>query len=82
MRNRSWSKLDTHDSELVDAMARIKWLHDAGLTTHMVIVDFLRQCLALLQARARPAWFYCGDNNDTRLHIGAMYNFEPDMLKE
>ena len=57
-------------------LGRIDLLRQLGLTSTMVAADFFHRCLAPLQARPYPAWFYAGDNDVSRLGCGS--EFSPD----
>jgi hypothetical protein len=42
---------------------RIRYLAENGLTSLMVLHDFLSKCLTPLQDRPHPAWMYTGVND-------------------
>jgi hypothetical protein len=46
-------------------LVRIRFLADKGLTSMMVMYDFLSKCIAPLQERSHPTWLYTGVNNST-----------------
>lgn len=49
-------------------LGRIRMLTQRGLDGHMVVLNFVLNRLALLQARQRPTWLYAGRSNPRRLH--------------
>ena len=55
-------------------LERILELRESGLTSVMVVADFLRRRLAPLRERARPSWFYTGPEDITRTQIGASWD--------
>jgi hypothetical protein len=61
-------------------LARIRFLADKGLTSMMVMYDFLPKHIAPLQECSRPAWFYTGVNDSTRLECGTGLTWETDKL--
>lgn len=65
--NETWPDKDACDGDPAPTVERIKLLRERGLTMQMVAADFPQWHLAPLQARARPAWNYSGDGNDTHL---------------
>ncbi|KAF0897563.1 hypothetical protein E2562_039154 [Oryza meyeriana var. granulata] len=55
-------------------MRWIAQLREEGLTSTMVIRDFLRRRLAPLQRHSRLAWLYTGGRDATRTHVGVSHN--------
>jgi hypothetical protein len=49
----------------------IQFLAESGLTSLMVLHDYLLKCIIALQARTRLAWVYTGVNDTTWLERGA-----------
>jgi hypothetical protein len=49
---------------------RIRFLAEKGLTSMMVMFDFLSKHIAPLQLCARPTWLHTGENDTTRLERG------------
>jgi hypothetical protein len=46
-------------------LERIQFLAEKGLTSMMVMRDFLSKRITPLQERARPVWLYTGENDAT-----------------
>ena len=61
-----WEAPPLEDARLEPVFERIRFLRDAGLTSVMVVADFLRRRLAPLRERARPCWLYTGPKDITR----------------
>jgi hypothetical protein len=60
---------------------RIQYLAESGLTSLMVLHDFLSRRLASLQDRAtRPAWMYTGVNDIMRLERGPGSSLDGELL--
>jgi hypothetical protein len=60
---------------------RIQYLAESGLTSLMVLHDFLSWRLAPLQDRAtRPAWMYTGVNDIMRLERGPGSSLDSELL--
>jgi hypothetical protein len=59
---------------------RIKHLTSHGLSTMMVLHDFLSRRIAPLQDRARSAWMYTREGDTTRLECGRDSGLDPDVL--
>jgi hypothetical protein len=51
-------------------LKRIQFLVEKGLTSMMVLFDFLYQCIAPVLQRAHAAWLYTGENEAMRLERG------------
>ena len=60
---------------------RLRFLRDTGLTSVMVVADFLRRRLAPLRERARPCSLYTGPEDITRTQIGASWDLGPTELR-
>jgi hypothetical protein len=59
----------------------IQYLAESGLTSLMVLHDFLSRCLAPLQDRAtRPAWMYTRVNDIMRLERGPGSSLDGELL--
>jgi hypothetical protein len=59
----------------------IQYLAESGLTSLMVLLDFLSRRLAPLQDRAtRPAWMYTGVNDIMRLERGLGSSLDGELL--
>jgi hypothetical protein len=66
-----WGKDPGLESGFDPVLDRIQYLVESGLTSPMVLHDFLSRRLAPLQDRAtRPAWMYTGVNDIMRLERG------------
>jgi hypothetical protein len=61
-------------------LERIQFLAEKGLTTMIVLHDFLSKHIAPLQERARPAWLYTEENDATRPKHGLGMDLEPRVL--
>ena len=59
---------------------RIDDLRQAGLTSVMVVADYLRRRLKPLRERARPSWMYTGPHNISRTQIGEDGNLDEGAL--
>jgi hypothetical protein len=60
---------------------QIQYLAESGLTSLMVMHDFLSRRLAPLQDRAtRPAWMYTGENDIMRLERWPGSSLDGDLL--
>jgi hypothetical protein len=60
---------------------RIQYLAESGLTSLMVLHDFLSRRLTPLQDRAtRPAWMYTGVNDIMRLERGPGSSLDGELL--
>ncbi|KAF0934141.1 hypothetical protein E2562_022827 [Oryza meyeriana var. granulata] len=51
-----------------------------GLSSTMVIGDFLWRRLVPLQECSRLAWLYTGDHEETQMHVGETHNWRQDEL--
>ena len=80
-RRSTWEAPPPEDARLEPVLERIRFLRDSGLTSIMVVVDFLRRRLAPLRERARPSWFYTGPEDITRTQIGASWDLGPAELR-
>jgi hypothetical protein len=60
---------------------RIQFLAEKGLTSMMMMHDFVSKCIAPLQDRSRPVWLYTSLNDTTRLEHGDRSDLEPDVLE-
>jgi hypothetical protein len=56
--------------ELDPVLVRVKTLVRGGLTSMMVVGDFLRRCIAPLQQRSRMAFMFTGSNECCRIVCG------------
>jgi hypothetical protein len=66
-----WGKDPGLESGFDPVLDRIQYLAESGLTSLMVLHDFLSKCLAPLKDRAtRPAFMYTGVNDIMRLERG------------
>ena len=63
-------------------LERFNSLRQVGLTVTMVVADFFCYCLAPLQARPHPAWFYTGDDDAGRLMHGVEFNPDANMVAQ
>jgi hypothetical protein len=59
---------------------RIQFLVEKGLTSMMVVFDFLLKRITPLQQHACPAWLYIGENVTTRLERGRGIELDPKVL--
>jgi hypothetical protein len=65
-----WVKDPGLESGFNPVLDRIQYLIKNGLTSLMVLHDFLSRCLAPLQDRPSPAWMYTRVNDIMPLHRG------------
>jgi hypothetical protein len=76
-----WGKDPSLESGFDPVLDRIQYLAESGLTSLMVLHDFLSRHLAPLQDRAtRPAWMYTGVNDIMRLERGPGSSLDGDLL--
>jgi hypothetical protein len=59
---------------------RIRYLAENGLTSLMVLHDFLSKCLTPLQDRPHPAWMYTGVNDIMQLDRRPGSSLDEDLL--
>jgi hypothetical protein len=57
-------------------LARIRLLAGKGLTSLMVLADFLSHRITPLQQHAHATWSYTGENDTTRLERGCGTDLE------
>jgi hypothetical protein len=62
-------------------LERIQFLAEKGLTSILVLHDFLSKCIAPFQERARPVWLYTRENDATWLEQGRGTNLVPGVLE-
>ena len=77
----TWEAPPPEDVRLDPVFEHIRFLRNAGLTSVMVVVDFLRRRLAPLRERARPCWLYTGPEDITQTQIGASWDLDPVELR-
>jgi hypothetical protein len=65
-----WERVPNLQPAYHVVLRRIQFLTENGLTSVMMLFDFLSKCIAPLQLRARPAWLYTRENDATRLECG------------
>jgi hypothetical protein len=58
-----WEKAPNLQSAYRPVLRRIRVLVENGLTSMMVLFDFLSKRISPLQLRARPAWIYTEEND-------------------
>jgi hypothetical protein len=76
-----WGKDPGLESGFNSVLDRIQYLAESGLTSLMVLHDFLSKCHASLQDRAtRPAWMYTGVNDIMRLERGPGSSLNGELL--
>jgi hypothetical protein len=76
-----WGKDPGLESGFDPVLDRIQYLVESGLTSLMVLHDFLSRRLAPLHDRAtRPAWMYTGENDIMRLERGPWSSLDGDLL--
>jgi hypothetical protein len=76
-----WGRDPGLESGFDPVLDRIQYLAERGLTSLMVLNDFLSKRLAPLQDRAtRPAWMYTGANDIMRLERGPGSSLNSDLL--
>jgi hypothetical protein len=76
-----WGKDPGLKSGFDPMLDRIQYLAERGLTSLMVLHDFLSRRLAPLQDRAtRPAWMYTGVNDIMRLERGTGSSLDSKLL--
>jgi hypothetical protein len=79
--NRShWEKVPDLQSEYCPVKRSIQFLAEKGLTSMMVLHDFMSKRIDPLLDRSHLAWMYTGLNDTTRLEHGDRSDLEPDML--
>jgi hypothetical protein len=61
-------------------LGRIRILVESGLSSMMVLHDFLSKCITPLQDRSRLVWLYTRVNDTTRLERGDMSNLDDVVL--
>jgi hypothetical protein len=59
---------------------RIRFLAENGLTSMLVLFDFLSKRVTPLQLRPCPAWMYTGENDATRPECGSGSDLDPTVL--
>jgi hypothetical protein len=59
---------------------QIRYLVENGLTSLVVLHDFLSKRLTPLQDRPHPTWMYTGLNNIMRLDHGSGSSLDEDLL--
>jgi hypothetical protein len=57
-------------------LGRIRILAEIGLSSMMVLHDFLSKHITPLHDRSRPVWLYTGVNDAMRLEHGDMLNLD------
>jgi hypothetical protein len=76
-----WGKDPGLESGFDPVLDQIQYLAESGLTSLMVLHDFLSKRLAPLQDRAtRPAWMYTGVNDIMRLERGPGSSLNGELL--
>jgi hypothetical protein len=76
-----WGKDPRLESGFDPVLDRIQYLAESGLTSLMVMHDFLSRHLAPLQDRATcPTWMYTGENDIMRLERGPGSSLDGDLL--
>jgi hypothetical protein len=65
-----WKAVPFLTAEFNPVLDRIKELARGGLTSLMVLADFLRRRIAPLQQRSRSAWLYTGETDCCRIVRG------------
>jgi hypothetical protein len=71
----TWKAKPTIPAELDPVLNRIKKLARSGLTSMMVLGDFLKRRIAPLQQRSRMAYMYTGPNDCCRIARGLSTDF-------
>jgi hypothetical protein len=61
-------------------LGRIRILAESGLTSMMVLQDYVSKRITPLQERTRPAWLYTGVNDVTQLECGGGYVLSEEAL--
>jgi hypothetical protein len=61
-------------------LKRIRYLAENGLTSLMVLHEFLSKCLAPRQDQPHPAWMYTGVNDIIRLDRGPRSSLDEVLL--
>jgi hypothetical protein len=80
--NRScWEKVPDLQPEYRPMKRRIRFLAEKGLTSMMVLHDFMSKRIIPLQDRSRPTWLYTNLSDTTRLEHDDRSDLEPDMLE-
>ena len=67
-----WTAKEVLEVRARCALDRICHLRDAGLTSAMVIGDFVRRRPSPLWERAHMACYYRGVDDESRMHVGGM----------
>jgi hypothetical protein len=76
-----WEKVPDLRQAYNPVVKRIKFLAENGLTSMMVLFDFLRKRIAPLQHRAHPTWLYTQENDTTWLERGRGSDLDPKVLE-
>jgi hypothetical protein len=75
-----WVKDPGLESGFNPVLDQIWYLAENGVTSLMVLHDFLSKRLAPLQDRSHPAWMYTGVNDIMRLDHGPGSSLDEDLL--
>jgi hypothetical protein len=65
-----WEEAPKLHGDYEPVIERIKFLASHGLTTMMVLHDFLLRCITPFQDNAHPGWLYIGEGDTTWLERG------------
>jgi hypothetical protein len=76
-----WVKDPCLESSFDPIMDRIRYLAENGLTSLMVLHDFLSSCLVPLQDQpTRPSWMYTGVNDIMQLECNSGSSLDEALL--
>jgi hypothetical protein len=75
-----WEKVPNLQPAYLPVMKRIWFLAKNGLTSMIVLFNFLSKHIAPLQHHARSAWMYNGENDATRLERSPRLDLDPSVL--
>jgi hypothetical protein len=76
----NWEEVPKPHWAYEPVIERVKHLTSHGLTSMMVLHDFLSRCITPLQDCAHPTWLYTREGDTTRLERGCDSNLAPDVL--
>jgi hypothetical protein len=80
-RRSDWEKVLDLQQAYNPVLERIQFLAEKGLTSLMVMRDFLSKRITPLQERARTAWLYTRENDATRLEPSHGMDLETGVLE-
>jgi hypothetical protein len=75
-----WENVPNLQSAYRPVLKRIQFVAEKGLTSMIVLFDFLSKRIAPLQHRACSTWMYIGENDTTRLERDRGSDLQPKVL--